>query len=110
MGSRDVSKKHIREGRECVNDPNQRTVGPKVVYHPINNSLVVKLQISDAMVGRVLIDYGTEGNIFFFRGTAEMMGILGWVNNRMAIIQTFDEASLYTLGTINKACGENKTV
>lgn len=86
MESRDASKRHRREVRQRVNDPNQKTAGPEAVCPPLNDVLFVKLQISGAMVGRVLIDNGSESNIFFFRGTAEMMGILGWVNNRRAII------------------------
>lgn len=58
---------------------------PATAHFPLDGTLIIKLQILDAMVGRVLLHDGLEGNIIF-RGTAEKMvyrraQLRGWLSS-----------------------------
>lgn len=64
-------------GKPWVKNPSIRL---KTIYPPSNGTLVVRLQILDTMVDRVLIDNGSEVKILF-RGAATRMDILDRVNS-----------------------------
>ncbi|TQD79162.1 hypothetical protein C1H46_035290 [Malus baccata] len=70
-----------------------------VTYVFPNGTHVVKLQISDAMVDRVLIDNRSKDN-FLFMGVARMMGVLDKVNFRRSTIQALDGFPHNTVGMI----------
>lgn len=59
--------------------------GSKGVYPPMDSTLVAKLQIFDDVIGRVLINKGSEISILF-RGMTRRIGVLGKVINRRATI------------------------
>ena len=71
---------------------------PKVAYPSSNGTLVIRLQIKDAMVGRALIDNGWGVNILFKEAVVRM-GILNEVTRR-TIVQTLRGTSLNTIRTI----------
>lgn len=71
---------------------------PKIAYPSSNSTLIVRLQIKDAMVSRALIDNGSEVNILF-KGVAVRMDILNEVARR-TIVQTLKGTPLNTIRTI----------
>ncbi|TQE10385.1 hypothetical protein C1H46_003982 [Malus baccata] len=77
-------------------------------HFPLDGTLIIKLQISHAMVGRVLMHNGLEGNIIF-KGATKRMVILGRVSFKRDTIQTFDGTLLYTMED-NIAYGTSKIV
>lgn len=71
-------------------------IRPEITYSPYNGALLIKLQISNAMVGRILIHNGSEGNILFAGATTRMC-VLEKVNFRRSTFQTFNATLLNTM-------------
>ena len=61
----------------------------KYVQSPHNDTFIVKVQISNALVSRVLVDNGSGVNIFF-KDATEKMGIFYNTNMGKTTIHTFN--------------------
>lgn len=58
---------------------------------PHNDLFIVKVQISNAMISRVLMDNRLRVNVLF-KDAAEKMGILDNINKGRITLHTFNEA------------------
>lgn len=72
-------------GKPQVKNP---PISSETICLPFNGTLVIRLQISDMMVGRVLINNRSEVNILF-REVVIRMNILDGVNLMRLIVQAF---------------------
>lgn len=89
-------KKKMTQGKPQAKNPLTR-LGTACPHS--NGTLIVRLQIQHAIVGKVFIDNGPEVNILFGGATIKI-GIMGEVNSRRSTIQTLRGTLLNTLGTI----------
>lgn len=93
---------NAHEGKKTMqgtHHPRNLITRPKKICSPPNGILVVKLQISDVVVGKVLMDNGSTNN-FLFMGVATMMGVLDKVNFRRSTIQVLSGIPHNIVGTI----------
>lgn len=78
------------------------------VHSPDDNALAIKVQISNAMVSRVLVDIRARINIFF-KDTIERMMILDIINKSKTTFQAFIKTLVQSLEMVNLVVHVNLT-
>lgn len=72
------------------------------VHSPHDDAFVVKIQIPNTLVSRILVENGSRVSVFF-KDTAENMGIIDCLNKGKMTLHTFNGAPTRFLGTIKLA-------
>lgn len=72
------------------------------VHSPHDNTFVIKIQISNALVRYVLVDNGSGVNVIF-NDVVEKMGIHESINKGNATLHTFNVALIWSLEIVKLA-------